>query len=505
MRSDLTIRTVRTASGATAVQIIRYENKKRVVVKHVGSAHTEEELKKLYHEAELMREQLCIQPSLFPVETLSPPINSIEHLCLHAVTHRFAYETFRLCSQQCGLDSLPSLYQDLALMRLIEPASKLRSIALLQRYFDVSYALRTVYRLLPQLTSHKEMIEEAAYKTACSHFNESFALVLYDVTTLYFESHEPDDELCARGFSKDDKSKQPQIVVGLLVTLQGFPLMHEVYKGNTFEGHTMLDVVTKFQRRHINAKPIIVADAAMLSRENMQQLEEQGYQYIVGARLANTSESFIDTLIATIKREDGDLIRLPYPQRHYEIICHYSEQRNKKDRREFDKQVMRAQTLIAKKEPGKRAKFVKKSENKTKPFIFDEELKEKTEKLLGIKGYCTNIPESTLSNDKIIAYYHDLWRVEQAFRMSKTDLKTRPIFHHSHEAIKAHVLLCFMSLIMGKFLEIKTGLSLRRIRDILWNVHEAHIEDRLTGKRIILRTNLAEYEASGISDAFKTH
>ena len=118
-------------------------------------------------------------------------------------------------------------------MRIIEPASKLRTIELLHRYFDVLYAQRTVYRLLPELIKHKEMIENAAYKTACVHFGESFALVLYDVTTLYFESHEPDDELCARGFSKDDKSKQPQIVIGLLVTLQGFPLMHEVYKGNT--------------------------------------------------------------------------------------------------------------------------------------------------------------------------------------------------------------------------------------------------------------------------------
>ncbi len=87
----------------------------------------------------------------------------------------------------------------------------------------------------------------------------------------------------ARGFSKDDKSKQPQIVIGLLVTPQGFPLMHEVYKGNTFEGHTMLNVVKQFQKRHADTKPIIVADAAMLSRENLQSLEAEGYQYIVGA------------------------------------------------------------------------------------------------------------------------------------------------------------------------------------------------------------------------------
>jgi transposase len=115
--------------------------------------------------------------------------------------------------------------------------------------------------------------------------------------------------------------------------------------------------------------------------------------------------------------------------------------------------------------------------------MLDEELKNKTEKLLGIKGYCTNIPEIEVSNKQVIAYYHDLWRIEQALRISKTDLKTHPIFHYAHDAIHAHVLLRFMALIMGKFLELKTGLSLQHVRDILWNVHEAHIEDTLTGKQ----------------------
>src|SRR6185312_7951792 len=202
----------------------------------------------------------------------------------------------RRCSEQCGLGILSPLYQDIALMRIIEPASKLRTITLLQRYFHIAYPERTVYRLLPKLIKQKEAIENAAYQTACTHFSESFALILYDVTTLYFESHEPDDELRARGFSKDDKSKQPQIVIGLLVTPRGFPVMHEVYKGNKFEGHTMLDIIKQFQKRHTNAKPIVVADAAMLSSENMQFLAAEGYRYIVGARLANTRLSFIDTI-----------------------------------------------------------------------------------------------------------------------------------------------------------------------------------------------------------------
>ena len=505
MSGNLSIRKVRTGSGAIAVQVIRYSQGKRIILRHIGSSHTEERLAVLCQEAEVVREQISLQPSLFSIAEKPQKILHEEHLQLSSITHSFAYEALKKCAQLCGLGFLHSLYQDLALMRIIEPASKLRTIELLENYFKITYAERSVYRLLPKLLEHKNAIEDAAYETAKAHFGESFALVLYDVTTLYFESHEPNDELRARGFSKDDKSKQPQIVVGLLVTSQGFPLRHETYKGNTFEGHTMLDVVKQFQERHPNSKPIIVADAAMLSQENMQLLETGGYQYIVGARLANTPKSFIQSMTSLLKKENGAAIRLPYPNRSYQVICTYSEKRAKKDKYEFDKQIAKAQEAIAHQESGKRTKFIKKSTDHKDSFILNEELKEKAEKLIGIKGYCTNIPVSVLSSEQIVEHYHGLWHVEQAFRMSKTDLKTRPIFHYMHDAIRAHVLLCFMGLVMGKFLEIKTGLSLRKIRDLLWNVQEAHIQDTLTGKCITLQTNIKDFTESKLAHILKPH
>lgn len=504
MPGDLTIRKVRTGSGAIAVQVVQYVKRKCVVVRHLGSANSDDELAVLCQEAEIVREQLCVQPSLFS-RIPQKQILHAEHLTLQSVTHHFAFNFFKDCFQTCGLEFLNPLYRDLVLMRIIEPASKLRTLELLERYFNISHARRTLCRLLPKLIDQKNSIEKASYQTACTHFDQTFAFVLYDVTTLYFESHEPDDDLKARGFSKDDKSKQPQVVVGLLVTLKGFPLRHEVYKGNTFEGHTMLEVIKQFQECHTNTKPIIVADAAMLSQENMNLLEDGGYQYIVGARLANTSSSFIDKLASTLTKKDGDIIRLSYPNRPYGVVCAYSEKRAKKDRRELDKQLARANELIARKEIGKRAKFVKKSDNHKDALELNEELKIKSEKLLGIKGYVTNIPSETLSNEQVISYYQELWHVEQAFRMSKTDLKTRPIFHYTHDAIKAHVLICFMALMIGKFLEIKTGLSLRRIRDILWNVHEAHIQDTLTGKRITLQSNLEDFTKSNLSKVVLSH
>lgn len=504
MRGDLTIRKVRTGSGATAVQIIKYVKRKRIVVRHIGSANTQDELTVLWQEAEILRERLCTQPSFF-TEIEQKPILHAEHLTLRSVTHQFAINFLRKCARACGLGFLDLLYQDLALMRIVEPASKLRTLELLNKYFSLSYARRTLHRLFPKLIEHKIDIEEAAYQTACKYFKEAFAIVLYDVTTLYFESHEANDELKARGFSKDDKSKQPQIVVGLLVTSEGFPLGHEVYKGNTFEGHTMLEAVKQFQKRHRETKPIIVADAAMLSQENMESLENDGYQYIVGARLANAPSSLIDKITSKLIRQDGNSIRLPYPNRAYSVICGYSDARARKERRDLDKQLSKAYELVARKEVGKRAKFVKKSEGHKDVLEINEKLKIKTERLLGIKGYVTNIPSEVLSNEQVMAYYHDLWHVEQAFRVSKTDLRARPIFHHTHDAIRAHVLLCFIALMIGKFLEIKTGLSLRGIRDILWDVQEAHIEDSLTGKQMILKGNLETFNGSNLSKIDLSH
>ena len=190
--------------------------------------------------------------------------------------------------------------------------------------------------------------------------------------------------------------------------------------------------------------------------------------------------------------DDKGFELLTSTEKKVSVICEFSEARYKKDKREFDKQVERALKLLERNEPGRRAKFVKKSEEKDKPFIFDTALQAKAEKLLGIKGYVTNITEKEMPNTEIVAYYRDLWHVEQAFRMSKSDLKARPIFHHTQEAIRSHILLCFMALMMGKYLEIKTGRSLRQIRDELWQVHEANIRDELTGEVHILRMDTHE-------------
>ena len=502
MRGDLTIRKVRTASGATAVQVVQNEGKQRSSLKHIGSAHNEDELEMLMAEASKYAEAHCRQPSLFAE---APPSEStlqtaLAHSKLVGVTHQYARDTLLACARKCGLGTLPELYLDLALMRIIEPASKLRTLELLEWYFNVRYARRTLHRMLRKLLEHQEAIETAAIQTARGALQEKFSLVLYDVTTLYFESFKEYD-FQRPGFSKDNKPQQPQIVIGLITTRSGFPVMHEVFEGNTFEGHTMLAIVHRFQERVGETKPVIVADAAMLSKANMQQLEKEGYRYIVGARLANTAARFIDQIHATLPRTDKAIRRFSYEAtvKNATMICEFSDARYKKDKRDFEKQVKRALVLLERNEPGRRAKLIKKSKEKDKPFIFDADLQAKTEKFLGIKGYVTNITEKELTSIEVIAYYRELWHVEQAFRMSKSDLQARPIFHRTQEAIRAHMLICFMALMMGKYLEINTGRSLCQIRKELWQVHEAHIRDEQTGEVHVMQMDTGEFAGNELS------
>ena len=500
MRGDLKIRKVRTASGATAVQVVQNKGTARSFLKHIGSAHHEHELALLLDEAKQYIEAHCRQPNLFAGTPTDAPSSSslfkavLDNSSAVSITHQFARNTLLACARKCRLGSLPELYLDLGIMRIIEPTSKLRSLELLELHFKVTYAKRTLYRLFPKLLEHQEEIEDAAIQTARGELLEQFSLVLYDVTTLYFESFK-EYEFQKPGFSKDNKPMQPQIVIGLITTRSGFPLMHEVFEGNTFEGKTMLKVINRFQERVGQTKPVIVADAGMLSKENMLKLEDEGYRYIVGARLASTSASFIDQVYTALPRTEKALRRFSYKLavKNATMICEFSDARYKKDKREFDKQVKRAFDLLERNEPGRRAKFVKKCKEKDKPFIFDSVLQEKTEKLLGIKGYVTNIPEKELSSSAVIDYYHDLWNVEQAFRMSKSDLQARPIFHRTEDAIKAHMLVCFMALMMGKYLEINTRRSLRKIQEEIWRVHEIHLCYERTGEVYVKQMGTTEF------------
>lgn len=258
----------------------------------------------------------------------------------------------------------------------------------------------------------------------------NFDLVFYDVTTLYFETFE-EDELRKNGFSKDNKSGQPQILVALLVTKEGFPVGYEIFKGNTFEGHTIIPVIKNFIKKNNVKEFTVVADAAMISSDNIAQLTQHEINYIVGARMGNLSTELLEMVDKQIDRQDGRSIRLK-TQLGY-LVCSYSSVRYRKDMYEMNKQIEKARQVIASPSKSRKQKFTRAN---SQNLELNEELIEKTKKLLGIKGYYTNLEEQVADNKTIIERYHELYRVEQAFRISKSDLETRPIFHFKEQPIK---------------------------------------------------------------------
>lgn len=469
------IRKTKTGSGSIAVQIVRYENRKVVILKHIGSGRSPEEVSALIENARVWIEQKTKQASLFPKkQARTLPLATSQYV---GVTHTFIHDALSQIAKQCGFDTKKDAFLlDFAFMRLIEPVSKLRSITLLERYFGIQYAKRSVYRALPRLKERKKDIEDIAVACALNDMKSGLAMVLYDVTTLYFETFKSDD-LRIQGFSKDNKSQQPQIVVGLLVTKEGFPLGYEVFAGNTFEGDTMLPVLEAFAEKHNVTTPTVVADAAMLSFKNIKELESRHMSYIVGARMANCSSKVIKEASDNLNQTDGKITRLQTA--HGDLVVSFSAKRFRKNKADMDKQILKGKALVERKEPGRRAKFVKRADQED-AYVLNEALIEKNTMLLGIKGYYTNIPEKQLSNQKVLARYYDLWHVEQAFRMAKSDLATRPIFHYKEDAVRAHMLICFASLVIGKYLEIKTGQSLKRVIDILWSVTYAKIINTAT-------------------------
>ena len=489
------IRKVRTASDSIAIQVVQYRGHKSKIMKHIGSCKNTAEVSALIRKAKEWIANQTRQGSLF-AESEQKILFVDRGECV-GITHQFARQFLLCCINECGLSGLNPLLLDLVIMRLIEPASKRRTVELLSHYFGISYSQR-IYRNIPKLIKQQSLVEQYAYKIAVEKFKEPFYFVLYDVTTLYFETFQS-DELRVQGFSKDNKSQQPQIVMGLLVTQSGFPLFYEVFPGNTFEGKTMLPVVENFMKQHKEVKPIVVADAAMLSEERLTELRAKNISYIVGARLANANLDLVKQIHAAIGNHNGTHAR--FPSLHGDLVCDFSIKRYKKELHDLNKMIKKAEDLVATQSSGKGVKFVKRiSKEKVelnKPLI------EKRKLLLGIKGYCTDLPEEKLPNEKVISHYHNLWRIEQSFRMSKSDLETRPIFHRKGDAIRSHVLICFTALIIEKYLELTTKLSLRDVRFLIWNITETQIQDRLTKEIFMFRSPTHDIMASPLAKLVK--
>jgi len=492
------VRVVKTASNAMAVQVVSYKNNKRVVLKHIGCAHSEESLKELMILANEWIKDYSGQLFIFP-ESNPNSVLHVNYSTFIGIKYHLFYKQIRAIQELFKLDGLPALINDLVVMRIFEPASKLRSLDLLEQYFGIIHSRKNYYKIAPDCVNLKGSVEEKIISFAKEHYSFHFDILFYDVTTLYFETFE-EDELRKNGFSKDNKSQQPQILVALMVTRDGFPVTYEVFPGNTFEGHTIVPVIKDFIARNGVKDFTVVADAAMISAENIKQLTQNNINYIVGARLGNIADELFETIDKNISREDGKSIRLATDNGC--LICSYSSVRYRKDKYEMEKQIEKAMEAIAKPSKNKKIKFIRTKEQRVE---LNEALIEKTKKLLGIKGYYTNLEESVADNKTIMERYHELYRIEHAFRMSKSDLQTRPIFHFKEQPIKLHILICFMALVISKHIELKTGITINKfIQEAKKNV-DGEILNHISQKIVTVKARPTPKMKEIISKLFAQH
>lgn len=492
------IRVVKTASYARAVQIVRYQNNKRVILHHLGSAHSDAEFEHLVMKAEEWIKDYSQQLSFFPDENPNVMLN-LNHCTFIGVRYRFFYQKITALQHKMGLGDLPLLLNDLVTIRIFEPASKLRSLELMEQFFGIRHSRKSFYKIAPACIELKEAVEGRIVAFAKEHHSFSYDIVFYDVTTLYFETFEEDD-LRKNGFSKDNKSQQPQILIALMVTKDGFPISYEIFSGNTFEGHTIIPVIKDFVRRNKVKAFTVVADAAMISSENIAQLSGNDINYIVGARMGNLSGELLNTIDKQIDRRDGRSIRIKTELGY--LICSYSSVRYRKDLYEMNKQIEKAKQAIDQPSKTRKLKFTK---TKNQHLTLNDELIEKTKKLLGVKGYYTNLEESVASDTSIIERYHELYRIEQAFRVSKSDLQTRPVFHFKEQPIKLHILICFIALAVSKHIEIKAGVSIRKFLDESKKIVDGQILNHMTNKAVYIKAHPSARVTELIDKLFAPH
>jgi len=476
------IRTTKTGSNSTAVQVVRIEYGDTIIIKHIGSAKNEQELILLKKQAEKYISDYTGQFNLFNSSFENRESNYViqsKHSRCIGIKYRLLYAVFQQLFGLLEFDQLKNqLLLDLVMMRLIEPSSKIQTIRLLEEIFEITYSKSNVFREINSYSDLKEEVEEKVINFAKNNFNFDFTVVFYDVTTLYFESFK-DDDFKKCGFSKDNKFNQPQIVIGLIVNANGFPISYDVYQGNIFEGHTLIPTLKKFKEKYKVDSLTVVADAAMISKENIQSLKDNNLNYIVGARISNLPFKLMKTISHEVYGIEGAICKEETKYGH--LICDFSQKRYLKNKYEMDSQITKAEKYLDTPEKAtKRIKFLKNSD-KMKVEI-NKGLIEKNTILLGIKGYYTNLDD--IDNKTVIKLYHNLWNVEKAFRMAKSDLKTRPIYHRKEKTIKAHILICFMALAVGEYIEIKSKLSLQRVLKIMKTAVDVKIKDEVTGQII---------------------
>lgn len=485
----LFVRKVRTASGATAVQIASKQYGVQKIVEHIGSAHTLEDLAFLL---EVARTKVGAGQLAFDLDRLAPQKVTASPEIVGSQS-RVLWEVLEHAYREVGFDRVGTdSFKRLVLARIIEPTSKADTIRVLAEIGVKSPSLRTVWRTLKRCVEEdwRSQLADAALRKVTA--TGTLQVVMYDVTTLYFEA-EHEDALRRVGMSKE-RRVDPQILVGLLVDHAGFPLEVHAFEGNRGETTTLLPVLNGFRDRYGNSDVVVVADAGMLSASNLNALEDAGFDFIVASRTGSAPKDLAEHYERVGNLfQDGQVIETTRPmgtgkqRRDRRVVWQYSHKREKRDNITLNRQIDRAEQIAAGTRAAKKDRFVKLGERGTRPGV-NWAAVDKARSYLGLKGYVTSISADTLAGAEVVTAYHDLFRVEASFRMAKSDLRARPMFHHERDSIEAHLTIVFAALAVTRHVTDKSGYSIKRIVRTLRPIRDAMIS--LRGQQITATTPL---------------
>lgn len=489
------IRQKKNKSGSISVQIISKSNGKYKVIKSLGSSSSPDEIVGLVLKAKQEIKRLEATPSLFVLDKdvlIASFLSDIENGQIRTIGPELV---FGKIFDFIGFNAINDvLFRHLVIARLAFPLSKLKTIEYLYRYQGINLSIDSVYRFLDKLNDElKNKVEQIAFAHAKRVLKNEISVVFYDMTTPYFEASDEDD-LRKTGFSKDGKHSSPQIFLGLLVGLEGYAIGYDIFEGNIYEGHTLIPTIEKISKKFNLSKPIVVADAGLLSSKNIKELQENQYQFILGARIKNESEIVKNQIFKTNLRNNEFAVIDKSEQ--VKLILSYSGKRAKKDEHNRKKGLEKLEKKI---KSGKLTKSNINNRGYNKYLKMEGEVQvsidiekfERDKAWDGLKGYVTNCK---LKPEEIIENYRNLWYVEKAFRMSKTDLRIRPIYHRLRKRIEAHICLSFVAYSIYKELERvlkieKYPLSVEKAAELTHNMYQMEITlpESLHSKKIILK------------------
>jgi len=498
------------------VESVKVDAKTRQrIIRNVGTAYNEKELIdfKVLGESiiiELKNKKNPVLNFADPADFHSPAKRSAEPVDLKSLREekrlnqgfeKVMKPLFEELDVDLGNSDTNNIAASMVMARAFQPSSKLKTKKILEKHFDLDIPLHKIYRTIDILAEKQLNIKKAIAKKTFDLFDQNVDVMFFDVTTLYFESQSA-DELKEFGYSKDQKFKEVQVVLAMVTTTEGLPITYKLFPGNQFEGHTLIPIIEEMKGEFNIQKVFLAADRGMFNSKNLEEMDKRNIDYVVAAKIRSLDKATKASILqgeaqpTVVGNEFHWVKKLPYGTR--DLVISYSSKRAKKDKADRQRLLDR---LMKKVKDGKikmadlinnhgSKKYIR-TDGKSKASI-DQEKIDKEAEWDGLYGVITN---TNLTASEILERKHGLWQIEEAFRINKTTLKMRPIFHWTKKRIEGHICLCFITYAIVKGISFrlkkqKSQLSINNFLEALTDIQASVLVNKQSGKRYLMPSRL---------------